>query len=232
MKIKLIIWDLDETFWNGSIENNNVKVLNKNINYIKKLTECGIVNSICSHNKLEKAKKILEQNKINDYFIFPKINNKPKGSQVLKIIKQTNFREQNVLFIDDKLLNLKEVKYYCPNINILNIKDNNLDAVINQIIQSGEKKSRLEYYKILEKKYKEIENNNISNEDFLKLSNISVYIETFKKEHFDRVFELINRTNQLNFTKNKCLKDDLKKYLNCNSYVIYVYDKFDRKSVV
>jgi len=226
MEIKLIIWDLDNTFWKGSLEENNVIIVDKNINYIKNLNENGVVNSICSHNIYEKAISILEKNNINNYFIFPKINNNPKGPQILEIIKQCNLKENNVLFIDDKFLNLKEAQHYCPNLNILDPNNIDFDKTINNIIKSGQKKSRLEYYKILENKYEERINKNINNEDFLKLSDISVYIETFKQKHFDRVFELINRTNQLNFTKNRCSKEELKECFNFNSYVIYVYDKF------
>ncbi len=47
-KIKLIVWDLDDTFWSGTLSEGDVVVPEQNINLIRRLTDIGIVNSICS----------------------------------------------------------------------------------------------------------------------------------------------------------------------------------------
>lgn len=47
-KIKLIIWDLDETLWKGTLSEESVVLPDEHKNLIIKLTDIGIVNSICS----------------------------------------------------------------------------------------------------------------------------------------------------------------------------------------
>ena len=49
-KIKLVIWDLDETFWQGTFSEGNVEIPDQNRRLIALLTDIGIVNSICSKN--------------------------------------------------------------------------------------------------------------------------------------------------------------------------------------
>ena len=48
--VKLVIWDMDETFWQGTISEGPIVFVEENIRAVKKLTDCGIVNAICSKN--------------------------------------------------------------------------------------------------------------------------------------------------------------------------------------
>ena len=61
-KVKLVIWDLDETFWTGTLSEGAVK--NPHVELVKRLATHGIVNSISSKNDFEQAKKKLEGNRI------------------------------------------------------------------------------------------------------------------------------------------------------------------------
>ena len=97
-KIKLVIWDLDETFWEGTLSETTIKKIDWNINFVKKLTENGIVNSICSKNDFNEAKRCLLDLMIWDYFIFPEIQWSSKGQLVKSIIEKCQLRDNNVLF--------------------------------------------------------------------------------------------------------------------------------------
>ena len=46
-KIKLIIWDLDETFWYGTISEEGYTLPDSHVKLVKDLTDAGIINSIC-----------------------------------------------------------------------------------------------------------------------------------------------------------------------------------------
>ncbi len=54
--IKLIIWDLDETFWKGTLSDNvecvSVTPIEEHIQLIKKLVHRGILNAVCSKNSI------------------------------------------------------------------------------------------------------------------------------------------------------------------------------------
>ena len=73
--IKLVMWDLDETFWKGTIDDGDVPVIpESHIELVKALTDHGIVNSICSKNNKDIVKAVLIEKGIWDLFVFPSID--------------------------------------------------------------------------------------------------------------------------------------------------------------
>ena len=105
-EIKLIIWDLDDTFWQGILSEGEVSIPEENIKLIIRLTERGIVNSICSKNDESDVIKKLKEIGLEDYFVFNSINWNSKGPRIKKTIEQMALRDANVLFIDDNPSNL------------------------------------------------------------------------------------------------------------------------------
>lgn len=228
-QIKLVIWDLDETFWAGTLSEGEVFPIEKNIGIVKTLTKRGIINSISSKNNFEDAVKKLKELNIFEYFVFPAINWNTKGPQIKNLIKAANLRDNNVLFIDDNDTNLNEAKYYCPNIKIAspNILKNILEFA-SLAGKNDERCTRLAQYKILEKKNKHKEELK-DDLKFLHLSNIQVEIKSFVEDDLDRILEMIHRTNQLNFTKKKIDKNELLDILNDNNYkkgVVFCKDNY------
>ena len=63
-KIKLVIWDLDETFWEGTLSEEGVKPIKDNIELIKELSERGIINSIVSKNNFDDVKNFFSKLKV------------------------------------------------------------------------------------------------------------------------------------------------------------------------
>ena len=59
-KIKIVIWDLDETFWKGTFSEGTVEIPEQNRTLIRLLTDIGIVNSICSKNNERQVKDYLK----------------------------------------------------------------------------------------------------------------------------------------------------------------------------
>lgn len=230
-KIKLVIWDLDETFWKGTLSEEGIIPIQENIRIVKELTDRGIINSIVSKNDFSKAKSKLIELGVWEYFIFPCIEWSPKGPLIKTLIEKTQLREQNVLFIDDNHLNLQEAKFYNTKLNV------KAEKFIPKILEhkSLQGKSdithkRLKQYKILEEKDSErgLFQNNI---EFLESSNINVYEINGKDlyQELDRIEELLNRTNQLNFTKIRIDKGEIKELIESSKNMcgaIYVQDRF------
>lgn len=46
-KIILVNWDLDDTFWKGTLSEGPIEAASVNIQLVKNLTDRGIVNTIC-----------------------------------------------------------------------------------------------------------------------------------------------------------------------------------------
>jgi FkbH-like protein len=200
-KIKLVIWDLDETFWKGTLSEEGVEPISENISLIKALTDRGIINSIVSKNDFDKTKQKLIELEVWDYFVFPAIAWQPKGMLIKEVISACQLRDVNVLFLDDNHLNLEEAKFYNANLQVKSPDFiQNILSHPSFIGKDDKEHSRLKQYKILEDKAI-AKSNYESNIDFLRSSEIKVQITHDLVPFKDRVLELIERTNQLNFTK-------------------------------
>ena len=154
-KIKLIIWDLDETFWHGTISEQKVAPVKQACDLVLLSSKKGIVNSICSKNDEKPCIDKLKEWDLDNYFVFNSINWEPKGQRIKDTVESMNLRPCNVLFIDDNKLNLEEAKFFCPDImTMLPDKIGELYAAVSMLDKNDEKLSRLESYKVLEKKNK------------------------------------------------------------------------------
>lgn len=228
-KIKLVIWDLDDTFWQGTLSEGEIRPIQRNIEAIKILSERGIINSISSKNDYEKAKQILTELNIWDYFIFPSIEWNPKGLNIKYIIEKCQLRAPNVLFIDDNPINLREVKHFNPEINVLNASEIETLLYLPEVQGKNDKElSRLKQYKILEEKDKHKQSFS-DNRDFLLQSEIKLSFVDASEQYIDRIVELVERTNQLNFTKLRQSSTQLQDILDNPQYeckIISVKDKY------
>lgn len=126
-KVKLIIWDLDDTLWAGTLSEGDVEVKTGIIEFINHTLDMGIVHSICSKNDYQQTKEKLEELGLWDLFVFASIDWTPKGSRIRAIIDNMNLRPGNVLFVDDNPQNREEAKYYCDSIMIA--APNDIDAL-------------------------------------------------------------------------------------------------------
>lgn len=199
--IKLIIWDLDETFWKGTLSEEGIIPIEKHLEIVKKLSERGIINAIVSKNDFEMTKSKLIELGIWDYFVFPAIEWNPKGILIKQIIENCQLRDTNVLFIDDNPHNLNEAKFH--NTNIHTKTPDFISEMLKHPAFKGKEDlelSRLKQFKVLEKKAM-AKISYDSNLEFLKDSNIQINIIQNPLKHKDRITELIGRANQLNFTK-------------------------------
>jgi hypothetical protein len=116
-------------------------------------------------------------------------------------VEAVQLRAPTILFIDDNPMNLKEAEHFVPG---LQIGDEHIIAgLLENPLCRGKDDSgltRLAQYKLLETRHQEqaTAGDNLA---FLRASDIRVTIEHDLEPHLDRAIELINRTNQLNFTK-------------------------------
>lgn len=211
--IKLIVWDLDDTFWKGTISEGTVEIPEKHRQLLVQLTDIGIVNSICSKNDFQSTMSYLEENGLAEYFVFPSINWNPKGQRVKKLIEDMQLRPANVLFLDDNPSNLGEVEHFSSGIMV---GGPDLIPCLAEDAENAERKDinhkRLAQYRVLEEKHHAKEAFS-SNEEFLYQSNIRVEVKTDCLPQLERLQDLIIRSNQLNFTKVRSTVEELEALL-------------------
>ena len=77
--VRLVIWDLDETFWTGTLTEGGITYRRDFHDIVIALARRGIVSSICSKNDLGPVRDVLVREGIWEYFVFPSVNWEPKG---------------------------------------------------------------------------------------------------------------------------------------------------------
>ena len=203
--VRLVIWDLDETFWDGTLSEGGIRAyLQQNHDIVVTLAERGIISSICSKNDSEAVHRILEEHGIWDHFVFPSIDWTAKGQRIAAIIEAVQLRPSNVLFIDDNPMNRAEAAALVPGIQIADV------TLLPQLLADPRFKgkddrelTRLRQYRLLQERHQAQIASGSDPEEFLRASNIRVFIDIDVAANIDRAIELINRTNQLNFTKRR-----------------------------
>ncbi|WUR12343.1 hypothetical protein E7V67_021965 [[Empedobacter] haloabium] len=204
-KIKLVVWDLDETFWRGILTEGGIVYQQAHHDLVIELARRGVVSAICSNNDEAPVRAYLEERGLWDYFVFPQVSWARKGGMVRRLIDNAQLRSANVLFIDDKPSNLDEVAQACP--GIMTALPDRIDALIARVGElpvSDPAMTRLQQYKILEQKAaarQQVLDLGASGDDFLRQSAIRVRFLTGAQAPVDRIVEMIERTNQLNFTR-------------------------------
>lgn len=236
-KIKLIIWDLDETFWTGTLSEGEVVVNPLCLEIVKQATEKGIVNSICSKNDKQQTLVALSKMGVNQFFVFNSIDWSPKGQRIMKTLKDMGLRAANTLFIDDNVSNINEAEFYNNNLMTLMPSHDNLKSLLEKIQKLETKKSsnsRLDSYKLLEKKVL-AKSEFSSNEKFLYSCNLKVELHNDCIQQLDRISELVQRTNQLNYTKLRSSMDELSEIITNDNYqcgYVTVSDNYGEYGIV
>ena len=100
--VRLVIWDLDDTFWRGTLTEGGIREYVRNHHQIViELAQRGIMSSICSKNDPANVLPILRNEGILDYFIFPSISWAAKGPRLAQLVATLGLRPPTVMFIDD-----------------------------------------------------------------------------------------------------------------------------------
>jgi hypothetical protein len=124
-------------------------------------------------------------------------------------VEAVQLRPASILFIDDNPGNRGEAAVHVPELQVSDEKI--IPGLLKNVLcvgKSDRELTRLNQYKVLEKRSQDQIKAGGNNHEFLKSSDIRISFEHNVEAHIDRAVELINRTNQLNFTKVR-LSDDI-----------------------
>ena len=245
---KLIIWDLDNTLWNGVLVEEKIEDLHirKDVLWtIKYLDSIGVVNSICSKNDFNNAKEALDYFGIWEYFVFPEINWNRKSENVKKILNNINLGEKNTIVIDDNPFERAEILSVFSEIKIFDetaFPNLLMDISFIDLKYNSESSKRRELYKT-EQVRTQVFDKSVTKGDsiaeFLKSCNIVVELTNLKNEFSESVVvsrcnELMSRTNQLNVSGVKFSDHDFNELIKDKSDKFYfsVSDSFGSYGIV
>ncbi|WP_163921800.1 HAD family hydrolase [Photobacterium sp. Alg240-V54] len=217
--VKVLVWDLDNTLWNGILVEDGeagVELRSGVIEVIKTLDDRGIVNSIASKNDHHRVWAHLTALGIAEYFIFPEIHWQPKSQSIQRIADNFNVSIDTIAFIDDSAFERNEVNTIHPQVRIF--KDNDylklIDLVVFNPQTSAESGLRRSFYVAQQQRITHSRSFDGQYIDFIKASRIKLSVGVAQFSNIDRVHELVQRTNQMNFSATRYDRNRLTELIN------------------
>ncbi|HKI04161.1 MAG TPA: HAD-IIIC family phosphatase [Thermoanaerobaculia bacterium] len=202
--IKCVVWDLDDTVWDGILlEDREVKLRPHVVHILKTLDERGILHSIASRNDHDLAMAKLRELGIDEYFLYPQINWNSKAASVTQIAQDINIGLDAIAFVDDQPFEREEVAF--THGQVLCIDSALLDDLLDRpelnprFVTEDSRLRRRMYQADIERNQREAEYVG-PKEEFLSTLGMVFTIARCREEDLKRAEELTVRTNQLNTT--------------------------------
>ena len=203
--IKCVVFDLDNTLWDGVLLEGAVNLRNGVRKLFNHLDERGILISIASKNAKDDAIHKLQEFDLLQYVVCPQIGWIPKSEAVQQIARSLNIGRDTLLFIDDNPFERAEVSGALPDVEVL--PDSEIPNLAKHTRLRGavtaESRSRRKMYQEAAAREEVAAVYGDNYLDFLRSCEMVATIRKDEKEDFDRICELVQRTNQLNFSGRK-----------------------------
>lgn len=231
-KIKCVVWDLDNTIWNGTLlEDPNVSIKEEVVGVIKELDRRGILQSISSKNEYNSAYEKLKEFGIHDFFLYPQINWAAKSSSIKHIADSLNIHINTFAFIDDQAFEREEVNYTYPEVLCIDAK--NISDILTmpkfqpRFITDDSKLRRILYMTDIKRKADE-ENWAGPSDSYIASLNMKFNIRLATEADLQRAEELTIRTHQLNATGYTYSYDELNQFRTSNNHLLFVSSLEDK----
>ena len=214
-KVKCLVWDLDNTLWNGILieteDNESLELKAGVLETIKKLDERGIIQSIASKNDFAPAMEQLEKLGMSEYFLYPEIHWNAKSASIKNIAANLNIGVDAMAFIDDSVFEREQVHSALPEVRTYDALEVEKLTELPEfdVIVTDESRHRREMYRAEEKRNALMASENDDTVSFLRKCNLRIKVFAPQTEaDITRCFELVNRTNQLNMSGRRYTRNE------------------------
>lgn len=239
-KCKCVVWDLDNTLWDGTLIEDGadgVKLRTEVVETIRGLDRRGVLNSIASKNNPDEAMAVVERFGLKEFFLCPQVSWAPKSGAIRSIAEALNIGLDTFLFIDDQEFERAEVAAVHPEVRVIDASE--AAALLTHEacdvpVTEDSKKRRVMYQ---QKQRRDVAGELFGGDyfAFLRQCNIRMELHSLRAQDVDRVYELAQRTNQMNFSGNRYPRERLHAIMRDTSkstYVLRVDDRFGSYGIV
>ncbi|MBT0883479.1 HAD-IIIC family phosphatase, partial [Campylobacter sp. 2018MI13] len=244
--LKALAIDLDNTLYSGVLGEDGINGINitqehkKLQQYVIDKFKEGFFVCIVSKNDIKDVEELIRTNDNfilkNEYITKIFASWDSKSNSIIQMAQFLNINTDSILFIDDNLGELTQVRTIIPNINIIHAKDDagktlnvlknyprmkkfNLnfeDSIRSKDSQSNNKRTELQ--------------NTLSYTDYLKSLNMHLTYDYENIEQINRIFELANKTNQFILSYKRYSLEEVKNIFNDSDYKICTINLKDNLS--
>ncbi|MDB2347895.1 HAD-IIIC family phosphatase [Verrucomicrobiales bacterium] len=239
-KWKCIVWDLDNTLWQGVLLEDgadNVRLRKRAVEVIEETDRRGILHSIASKNNPEPVLELLAQWGIRDYFLCPQIGWRPKSESLARIARELNIGVDTLAFVDDQPFERAEVASALPTVAVLDAADlaGIPDRPECRVTVTEESRQRRSMYQQQIQRVAAQESHGGDYKEFLRSCRIALQLAPLAEASVDRVYELAQRTNQMNFSGSRYPRPELARLAQSTlheTFVIRCEDRFGAYGIV
>lgn len=220
---KCLIVDLDNTLWGGVIGDDGLggievgegsaagEAFRALQGYLRELKDRGVLLAVCSKNEEAIAKTPFVEHpdmvlRLDDFVAF-KANWQPKSENIRAIAQELNLGLDAFAFLDDNPAERAEVSQALPEVAVPDMPDDPsgmlraLDRarLFETAAVSAEDRDRTAAYHAL-RASRESASETTDLPAFLRSLDMTADVEPFRQRAFERITQLINKTNQFNLT--------------------------------
>lgn len=203
-RIKCVIWDLDNTLWEGVLSEGGGRSLRPGAREaVLELDRRGIVQSVSSKNDPPAAIGRLAGFGLEDYFLCPQITWNPKSGGVQAILTALNIKPEAAAFVDDSPFERDEVRRVLPALHLYDGADLTQMLALPEfqvpfITQDAANRRNMYRADLARQDAERVFEGNA--DDFLATLHMKLSITPVTEQDLQRVEELTVRTHQLNST--------------------------------
>jgi FkbH-like protein len=246
---KVLVLDLDNTLWGGVLGElgaEGIRVGGENSGHayvrfqrtIQRLKETGILLAICSKNDEDPAMDTIERHpsmilRKGDFAAW-RINWKDKADNIRSLASELNIGLDSVVFFDDSPHERELVRNLVPEVEVLEVPKDPAEysgALIeypgfDTLSTTADDHRRTEFYKG-ETQRRKLRAKGGSLEEYFRSLKMRGTLREAGSTSFERILQLIGKTNQFNLTTRRYDADRLRRLIDSPEWGVYALDLTD-----
>jgi methoxymalonate biosynthesis protein len=230
--VKCLIWDLDDTLWDGVLlEDGEVHLRDEIRRVVLGLDQRGVLQAVASRNDHDHAWQWVQRLGIAEYIVLAEIGWRPKSASVRAIAERLQFALDTVAFIDDTALERAEVAHNLPDVRCYpaELAARLLDLPEFTPAQvTGDARRRRQMYRAGFAREAARTEFAGPDEEFLRSAALTMEIRRADQADLARVEELTLRTSQMNATGVHYSRAALRRLLFSADHEVLVVSMADR----
>ena len=237
LRRKLVVCDLDNTLWQGVIgEGLGIEHHYDRQEPLLALKKRGVILAINSKNDPAKATWVAKEHCLSiEDFVSKQINWDPKPVNMRRIAEHLNLKTKDFIFIDDRADERAIVEQQFPELlalDAVDVRSWRLLKIWSELLPQKPNADRTDFYRQRDERQKFIESESVissqQQSDMLKQLKLRMIVREPEESDFDRIADLINRTNQFNMTGSRISMRQVRELAKNKDCLILIGDAADR----
>jgi FkbH-like protein len=219
---KVVVWDLDHTVWDGILLEDGAQGVSLRPGVREAMAELdarGILQSVASKNNRDEALNALAHHGLSDLMLAPQIGWGPKSASLTRLADILNLGLDSFVFIDDQPFERGEVGEAHAGVTVLD--EHAVTGLLERpqfdVPITPESRSRRALYAVEAQRVLAAGEAGSDYDTFLRSCALTLTVEPLTLAEAERVYELSQRTNQLNVAATRYSREDVSAMIGaCN----------------